>query len=82
MIMDTQERLKEEFRKFVQFVREKEASGVIKYSPPTEITDYDLAVTFAIGLIQDLKGVKCVTTATEIWQMMTIFAPDLAMESE
>ena len=55
-----------EFEKFKQTIREAEANGEIKTTVP--LTDYDLAVQWAVSKVGDRKGYPCTITPDEIWQ--------------
>lgn len=66
------------FEEFKDIVREGEASGEIKTSIP--LTDYDLAVQWAIGSIGERKGYPCEVTSEEIWQEMYPLFEDKAQE--
>lgn len=59
-------KLTKEFLKFMEIIREGEALGEIKSSKP--ITDFDLAVQFAIGKSFE-KGIRIMTTA-DIYRAM------------
>lgn len=54
------------FEEFKDTIRKGEANGEIKTSKP--LTDYDLAVQWAVGRIAEKKGYPCYITAAEIWQ--------------
>lgn len=54
------------FETFKNIIRNGEAKGEIKISEP--LTDFDLAVQWAIGNIGERKGYPCDITADEIWQ--------------
>lgn len=63
------------FEEFVAIIRNGEANGEIKTSVP--LSDYDLAVQWAIGSIGERKAYPCDITADEIWQeMFQIFGTD------
>lgn len=58
--------LTKEFLEFMRIIRDGEALGEIKSSKP--ITDFDLAVQFAIGKLFE-KGIREMTTE-DIWKSM------------
>lgn len=69
-----------DFKEFVRIVRYGIISREIKVSKP--LTDYDLAVMYAVGQIGERKGYPCDTTAEEIYNEMAKFAPELLEEGE
>ena len=56
------------FDEFRTIIREGERKGDIKTSIP--MTDYDLAVQYAIGQIGEERGYPCEITFEEIWQRL------------
>ena len=56
------------FEEFKNIIRKGETDGEIKTSKP--LTDYDLAVQWAIGKIGERKGYPCDITLNEIWEEM------------
>ena len=56
------------FDEFRTIIREAERKGEFKTSKP--MTDYDLAVQYAIGLIGEERGYPCKITLEEIWQRL------------
>lgn len=64
-----------EFDEFVKTIRRGIADGEIKLSQ--ELTDLDLAVTFAVGKIGERKGYPCEITPDEIYSEIMGFAPHM-----
>lgn len=64
-----------EFRDFIKIVRHGIASGEIRITK--EMTDFDLAVQYAIGKIGEKRGYPCDVTPEEIQEQIMIFAPEL-----
>ena len=65
------------FPEFVTIIRDSEQKGIIKTTVP--MTDFDLAVQYAIGLIGEKRGYPCDITIDEIHEEMLKFAPDLIL---
>ena len=70
---------KMEFNEFVSIIRRGIAEGEIKLSQ--ELTDFDLAVQFAVGRIVEKKGYPCEVTADEIYSEIMEFAPYMFSEA-
>ena len=68
------------FDEFVKIVRDGEAKGEIE--TPIELSDDDLAVRYAIGIIGERKGYPCEITIEEIDAEIEQFAPELHKERE
>lgn len=66
------------FAEFVMIVRDSEQKGMVKTTQP--MTDFDLAVQYAVGTIVDERGVPCDITLDEIYEEMMKFAPELVSE--
>lgn len=58
------------FEEFKNIIRKGEANGEIKTSKT--LTDYDLAVQWAMGKIGERKGYPCDITLNEIWEEMLL----------
>jgi len=54
------------FENFKNIIRNGEARGEIKTSVP--LTDFDLAIQWAVGNIGERKGYPCDITIDEVWQ--------------
>lgn len=63
-----------EFLEFLMICKDSIAKGEVKASK--ELTDYDLAVQFAIGKIGERKGYPCNITIDEIGNEIATFAPE------
>ena len=64
------------FEEFKEEIRAGELSGEIE--TPEPITDYDLAVLWAVGTVGDKKGYPCEITPREIWdELFEICEPEL-----
>lgn len=74
----TENRKARAFKVFLQIIRQSIADGDIKISK--ELTDYDLAVQFAITQIGKRRGYKIPMTAEEIFWEIEEFAPELNAE--
>lgn len=72
--------MREDFVEFRYIIRQGIKNGEIKLSQ--ELSDFDLAVQYAIGQIGERKGYPNATTAEEIWAEINKFAPELLKESE
>ena len=75
--MEVREEMNEadSFKKFKDTIRRGEAIGEIRTSKP--LTDFDLAVQWAVGRIGKRKGYPCDITTAEIWQeIYPIFEDD------
>lgn len=68
------------FDKFRLIVITGIATGELKIS--VELTDFDLAVYYAIGVIGEQKGYPCDISLDEIYAEIMTFAPDLLEENE
>ena len=69
------------FEEFRNIVRNGEAEGKIITSEP--LSDFDLAVQWAMGRIGERKGYSCDITPDEIWrEMYFAFFPDNDDEDE
>ena len=67
------------FEDFVECIRDGIATGELKVSQ--ELTDFDLAVQYAIGIISERKGKeKCAIEYNEIAEEIARFAPELLDE--
>ena len=71
--------MREDFKNFISDIRLGVAIGEIKITK--ELSDFDLAVTFAVGKIGERKGYPCNVTLDEIENEINNFAPEL-LESE
>ena len=69
-----------DFIEFRYIIRQGIKNGEIKLSQ--ELSDFDLAVQYAIGLIGERKGYPCKITDVEIWAEINKFAPELLEEGE
>jgi len=58
----------ESFENFKKTVRKAEKDGVINISIP--LSDFDLAVQWALGCIAEKKGNPCEATLEEIWHAL------------
>lgn len=67
--------MRTDFVLFMNNIKKDIAKGTIKLSEP--ITDYDLAVQYAIGQIGERKKYPFDVTLEEIFEEMTKFAPEL-----
>ena len=63
-----------ELRRFINRTRDYMKRGTIKCNKV--LTDFDLAVQYAVGELQVLVG--DVITAEQIWHFLMIVAPELA----
>ena len=63
------------FDEFVRIVRNGIATGEVKVSK--ELSDFDLAVNFAVGRIGEKRGYPCEMTIEEIGTEISEFAPEL-----
>ena len=68
-----------EFKQFVSTVRTGIANGNISTSKM--LSDFDLAVTFAIGKIGEQRGYPLTVTAEDINNKIMEFAPELTEEA-
>ena len=62
------------FSEFSDFIKEEIKKGTLKTSE--ELTDFDIAVTYAIGEIGQKKGYPCDITPEEIWKEIYRFSPE------
>lgn len=60
-----------EFKDFLSTIRLAEKTGKIKTSEP--LSDFDLAVTFAIGKIGEIRGYPFEATEAEIHAALLLF---------
>ena len=67
--------MRSDFVEFLYIIRTGIENGEIKLS--TELSNFDLAVQYAIGQIGERKGYPCETTVEEIWAEINKFAPEL-----
>lgn len=74
----TENRKARAFKVFLQTIRQAIADGDIKISK--ELTDYDLAVQFAITQIGKRRGYEIPMTLEEIFWEIEEFAPELNAE--
>ena len=74
----TENRKAQAFKVFLQNVRQAIANGDMRISK--ELTDYDLAVQFAITQIGKRRGYLVPVTAEEIFYEIEDFAPELITE--
>ena len=69
-----------DFIEFRYIIRQGIKNGELKLSQ--ELSDFDLAVQYAIGQIGERKGYPCKITDVEIWAEINKFAPELLEEGE
>lgn len=60
-----------EFEDFLSQIRFAEKRGTIKTSKP--LSDFDLAVTFAVDKIGEIRGAPCNATIDEIHAALLLF---------
>lgn len=70
----------EDFMQFLANIRYGISNGTIKVSK--ELTDFDLAVQYAIAEIGKRKGYPCNVTLEEIFYEVDKFANELLVEGE
>jgi hypothetical protein len=63
------------FQAFVAIIHNGIATGAIRLSD--KLSDFDLAVMFAVGRIGDRKGYPCEFTVEEVYAEIQQFAPYL-----
>ena len=69
-----------EFKEFCETIKSGMESGVIKTDRP--LTEFEMAVQVAVGLIAGRKGYPCEITLEEIFSEIEQFAPELFEEGE
>lgn len=72
--------MNKEFKEFARNSRESIEKGEIRVSK--ELSDYDLAVQYAIGLIGEKHGYPYNVTIDEIETEIRKFAPELLREED
>ena len=77
-MIQTENKKARAFKAFLKTIRQAIADGDIKISK--ELTDYDLAVQYAIAQIGKRRGYQIPMTAEEIFWEIEEFAPELNAE--
>ena len=72
--------MRDDLKQYISTFREMEKNGTLTTSKP--LSDYDLAVSYAVNLIGMARGIPCDATVEEIFFVLSLIAPEMVKEHE